>query len=93
MPGYSHEKDDLLRRLRLIKGQVRGLQRMVADDVYCIDVLTQIASVSRALHRVGIGLLADHLAQCVSDAVRESPEAGSEKIAEAVAAVDRLLRS
>lgn len=93
MRGYSMHKDDYLRRLRRIEGQVRGLQRMVDDEQYCIDVLTQIASVSKALQGVGLGLLDEHLRHCVRGAVEEGGAQGDEKIGEAVQAVERLLRT
>jgi CsoR family transcriptional regulator, copper-sensing transcriptional repressor len=93
MAGYSLTKDDHLARLRRIEGQVRGLQRMIEEDTYCTDVLTQIASVTKALQGVGLGLLDEHLRHCVRDAVVESDEAGDAKIEEAVGAVSRLLRS
>ena len=75
MRGYTMNRDDYLNRLRRIEGQVRGLQRMVSDDEYCIDVLTQIASVSKALQGVGLGLLDEHLRHCVADAVRADASA------------------
>jgi DNA-binding FrmR family transcriptional regulator len=87
------QKDDFRNRLRRIEGQVRGLQRMIDEDEYCIDILTQIASVSRALQGVGLGLLDEHLRHCVKHAVAESDGAGDEKIHEAVSAVERLLRA
>ncbi len=93
MAGYSISKDDYLKRLRRIEGQVRGLQRMVDEDTYCIDVLTQIASVTRALQAVGLGLLDEHIRHCVVEAAGESTEAGDEKVHEAVAAIERLLRA
>jgi DNA-binding FrmR family transcriptional regulator len=86
-------RDDYLNRLRRIEGQVRGLQRMVNDDEYCIDVLTQIASVSKALQGVGLGLLDEHLRHCVADAVRADGGEGDAKVHEAVQAVERLLRA
>jgi DNA-binding FrmR family transcriptional regulator len=91
--GYSMNKDDYLKRLRRIEGQVRGLQAMVDDDTYCIDVLTQISSVTKALQAVGLGLLDEHVRHCVRDAVAESEAAGDEKVDEAIAAIDRLLRA
>ena len=91
MAGYSMSRDDYLRRLARIEGQVRGLQAMVADDRYCIDVLTQIASVTKALQAVGLGLLDEHLHHCVLDAAAESGEAGDAKVTEAMEAVRRLL--
>ena len=64
MSGYSYDKDSYLRRLRRIEGQVRGLQRMIGEDKYCIDILTQVAAVTRALQSVALGLLAEHLRHC-----------------------------
>lgn len=93
MPGYSITKDDYLKRLRRIEGQVRGLQSMVEQDTYCIDVLTQISSVTKALQGVGLGLLHEHMRHCVRDAAAASGEEGDDKIDEAVAAIDRLLRT
>lgn len=93
MPGYSIERDDYIRRLRRIEGQVRGLQRLIEEDQYCIDVLTQISSVTKSLQSVGLGLLDEHLRHCVRDAVNEAEDHGDTKIDEAVAAVARLLRS
>ena len=87
------KKDDLLRRLRRIEGQARGLQQMVEDDRYCIDVLTQIASVTKALQSVAVGLLDDHLRHCVADAVANGGPEANEKLTEATAAVERLLKS
>ncbi|GAB2989356.1 metal-sensitive transcriptional regulator [Actinotalea caeni] len=91
--GYSADKVAVLKRLRRVEGQVRGVARMVEDDAYCIDVLTQISAVTKALQAVGLGLLDDHLSHCVVDAARTSPEAGAEKVAEASAAIARLVRS
>jgi DNA-binding FrmR family transcriptional regulator len=93
MPGYSITKDDYLKRLRRIEGQVRGLQRMVEDETYCVDVLTQISSVTKALQSVGLGLLDEHLRHCVRDAAESSRDEGDAKVEEAVTAVERLLRS
>ncbi len=92
MPGYSIHRDDYLKRLRLIEGQVRGLARMIDDDKYCIDVLTQIASVTSALRGVGLGLLDGHLRECVHATTAE-PDRGDRKITEAVGAIERLLRT
>jgi DNA-binding FrmR family transcriptional regulator len=93
-PGYHDRRDDHLRRLRRIEGQVRGLQRMIEDDRYCIDVLTQVASVTKALQGVGLGLLDEHLHHCVADAVRSDEGArGDDALDEALDAVRRLLRS
>lgn len=93
MHGYIKDKDDYLKRLRRIEGQVRGIARMVEDETYCIDVLTQIAAVTKALQAVSIGLVEDHLGHCVVDAARESPEAGAAKVREASEAIARLVRS
>ncbi|MBJ31165.1 MAG: transcriptional regulator [Acidimicrobiaceae bacterium] len=93
MVGYSSTKDDVLLRLRRIEGQVRGLQRMVDEGTWCIDVLTQISSVTKALQGVGVGLLDDHIRHCVRDAVQQGDEKGDERIEEAVTAIRRLLRS
>jgi DNA-binding FrmR family transcriptional regulator len=93
MAGYTGSKDDYLRRLRRIEGQVRGLQRMVEEDTYCIDVLTQVAAVTKALQAVSLGLLEDHVGHCVVNAARESDEAAREKVREAADAIARLVRS
>ena len=90
--GYTHTKDRYRSRLRRVEGQVRGLERMITDDEYCIDVLTQIAAATKALQGVGLGLLDEHLRHCVRDAASASAEAGDEKVEEAVRAVERLLR-
>jgi DNA-binding FrmR family transcriptional regulator len=91
--GYTHRKDDVLQRLRRIEGQTRGLQRMVEEDTYCIDVLTQVAAVTKALQAVSLGLLEDHLNHCVVDAARMGEAEGREKVDEALAAITRLVRS
>jgi CsoR family transcriptional regulator, copper-sensing transcriptional repressor len=91
--GYTEDKDSYLRRLRRIEGQVRGLQRMVDDDVYCIDVLTQVSAVTRALQAVALGLLEDHLGHCVTQAIEQGGPEAEEKVREAAAAVSRLVRS
>ena len=93
MRGYTMNKADYLNRLRRIEGQVRGLQRMIDEDEYCIDVLTQIASVSKALQGVGLGLLDEHLRHCVTQAAQADPAEGDAKVHEAVQAVERLLRA
>jgi DNA-binding FrmR family transcriptional regulator len=93
MRGYTAGKDDLLKRLRRVEGQVRGLQRMVEDDTYCIDVLTQISAATKALEAVALGLLEDHLHHCVAAAVAAGGDEGAEKLSEAAAAVRRLVRS
>ena len=92
-PGYSETKDAQLKRLRRIEGQIRGLQRMVEQDTYCIDVLTQVSAATRALQSVSLSLLEEHLRHCVVDAARESDTAGQAKIDEAAAAIARLVKS
>ena len=92
-PGYHDTKPAYLRRLKLVEGQVRGLQRMVEDDVYCIDVLTQVAAVTKALQSVALGLVDDHVHHCVHDAARmEAPEDLDRKLDEVMNAVKRLLK-
>jgi DNA-binding FrmR family transcriptional regulator len=93
MYGYSQNKDDYLRRLRRIEGQVRGLQRMVEEDKYCIDILTQVSAATRALESVALGLLEEHLSHCVAQAIAEGGETATAKIREASDAVARLVRS
>lgn len=92
-PGYIHNKEALQKRLRRVEGQVRGLQRMVDEDRYCIDILEQVSAATRALQAVALGLLDDHLAHCVSDAVRSGGAEATEKLDEASAAIGRLVRS
>ncbi|CAL9375393.1 metal-sensitive transcriptional regulator [Saccharothrix sp. NPDC042600] len=93
MHGYTADKDAFLKRLRRIEGQVRGLQRMVENDEYCIDVLTQISAATKALQAVSLGLLDEHLKHCVAQAVAEGGDVADEKLAEATAAITRLVRS
>ena len=93
MPGYEMNKDDLLRRLRRVEGQIRGLAQMVEDDRYCIDVLTQISAATKALQSVAVGLFDDHLRHCVAEAVSQGGRAADDKLTEATAAVERLLKS
>jgi CsoR family transcriptional regulator, copper-sensing transcriptional repressor len=93
MAGYSHQKPAVLARLRRIEGQIRGVQRMVSEDVYCIDVLTQISAATRALQSVALELLDDHLGHCVQDAIRANGDDADAKIAEASAAIARLVKS
>ncbi|MDE0802047.1 MAG: metal-sensitive transcriptional regulator [Acidimicrobiales bacterium] len=94
MAGYSDDKTAYLNRLKRIEGQVRGLQRMVDEDIYCIDVLTQIASVTKALQGVGMGLLDEHIHHCVKEAADQPGDAAfDEKVEEVMSAVGRLLRT
>ena len=93
MRGYTQNKETYQRRLRRIEGQVRGLQAMVEEDRYCIDVLTQISAVTRALQEVAIGLLDEHLGHCVRQAIETGGPDADDKVAEASAAVARLVRS
>ena len=95
--GYATDKDAYLRRLKRIEGQIRGIARMVEEDKYCIDILTQVAAVNSAMHAVSLGLLESHLQHCVVDAAQEASSSGSAdivdaKIKEATQAISRLLR-
>jgi DNA-binding FrmR family transcriptional regulator len=92
-PGYHDSKADYLARLRRIEGQVRGLQRLVEDDVYCLDVLTQVSAATKALQSVAVCLVEDHLGHCVHAAALEGGEVADQKLAEATAAISRLLRT
>ncbi|MGH3446052.1 MAG: metal-sensitive transcriptional regulator [Nocardioidaceae bacterium] len=92
-PGYSENKAAHLRRLRRVEGQVRGLQRMVESDEYCIDVLTQVSAATKALESFALSMLDEHLGHCVSNAVHEGGAEADEKIKEASAAIARLVRS
>lgn len=91
--GDLKDKKTIMRRLRRIEGQVRGLERMVEDEVYCIEVLTQVSAVTRALQSVAVELLGEHLAHCVRDALKSGGPNAEEKVAEARAAIERLVRS
>ena len=93
MSGYTADKDALVKRLKRIEGQVRGLQRMVEDDVYCIDVLTQVSATTKALQSVALLLLEDHLGHCVAHALMEGGDVADAKIKEASDAVARLVKS
>ena len=93
MHGYSDTREAHLRRLRRIEGQVRGLQRMVDDDVYCIDVLTQVSAATHALQSFALELLSEHMEGCVVDAARNSPEEAAAKVKEAADAIARLVKS
>ncbi|MSR97314.1 MULTISPECIES: metal-sensitive transcriptional regulator [Arthrobacter] len=95
--GYASDKEAYLRRLKRIEGQVRGIARMVDEDKYCIDVLTQVSAVTKALHAVSLGLVQDHISHCVVSAAREAEAAGDPaivdvKVQEAADAIGRLLR-
>ncbi|GIF09297.1 MULTISPECIES: metal-sensitive transcriptional regulator [Actinoplanes] len=91
--GYITDKDDYLKRLRRIEGQIRGLQRMVDDETYCIDILTQVSAATKALQTVALGLLDDHLAHCVVDAARDGGPDADAKLKEASDAIARLVRA
>ncbi len=93
MPGYTADKQALVTRLRRIEGQVRGLQRMVEDDTYCIDVITQVSATTKALQSVALLLLEDHLGHCVAHALIEGGDVADDKIKEASEAVARLVKS
>jgi len=93
MHGYTHDKDNYLKRLRRIEGQVRGLERMVEEDKYCIDILTQVSAATKALQSVALGLLEEHLSHCVAEAVAEGGDSANEKVREASDAIARLVRS
>jgi len=91
--GYTNHKDDVQARLRRVEGQVRGIQRMVDQDSYCIDVLTQISAATKALESVALALLDDHLGHCVREAIASGGPEADAKVAEASAAIARLVRS
>jgi DNA-binding FrmR family transcriptional regulator len=91
-PGYLENKDAILNRLSRIEGQVRGVRRMVEDETYCIDVLTQLGAVGKALDGVGLALLSDHTNHCVRDAVAKGGTEADEKVEELLAAVERFAR-
>lgn len=93
MHGYTPDKDRYLARLRRIEGQVRGLQKMVEDDKYCIDILTQVAAATKALQSVALALLEEHLSHCVAQAVAEGGDGAADKVREASEAIARLVRS
>ena len=93
MPGYELSKDQVLSRLRRVEGQVRGISQMVEGDRYCIDVLTQISAVNKALQSVAVGLLDEHLRHCVAQAVAAGGREADDKLSEASAAIERLLKS
>ncbi len=91
--GYADHKQDYIRRLRRIEGQVRGLQRMVEEDQYCIDILTQVSAVTKALESTALKLLDEHLSHCVTHAIEAGGQEAEDKLAEASAAIARLVRS
>ena len=93
MNGYSGNKDDHLKRLRRIEGQVRGIARMVEDDKYCIDVLTQVSAATKALQSFSLGLLDEHIAHCVVEAAQAGGPEADAKVREAQEAIARLVRS
>ncbi|MEZ5203319.1 MAG: metal-sensitive transcriptional regulator [Acidimicrobiales bacterium] len=94
MRGYTMDKDDYLKRLRRIEGQVRGLQRMIDEDMYCIDVLTQVSAATKALQSVALGLLEQHIDHCVMAAAASGDDDEAQaKVAEATRAIERLLRT
>jgi DNA-binding FrmR family transcriptional regulator len=90
-PGYYNDKDELLVRLKRIEGQIRGLQRLVTEDRYCIDILTQISAANAALRKVAVELLEDHISHCVADSIAGGADPAG-KITEVTAAVERLLK-
>lgn len=91
--GYIEEKQRYLARLKRIEGQTRGIHRMIDEEQYCIDILTQISALKSALDGVAMGLLDDHMQHCVLDAARSGGPEGEEKLKEASAAIARLVRS
>jgi CsoR family transcriptional regulator, copper-sensing transcriptional repressor len=90
--GYASGKQDYLRRLRKIEGQVRGLQKMIEADTWCPDVVTQVTSATRALQEAAVGLLSDHMRHCVTQAVHSSPAEGDQALAEATGAIRQVVR-
>ena len=91
--GYTQDKEAYLRRLRRIEGQVRGLAKMVEEDKYCIDILTQVSAATKALQSVALGLMEDHLGHCVAQAAAEGGDTATAKVREASDAIARLVRS
>jgi CsoR family transcriptional regulator, copper-sensing transcriptional repressor len=91
--GYTMNKDDYIKRLRRIEGQVRGVQRMVDEDTYCIDVLTQVSAINQALHSVAVGLLDEHVRHCVRDAAVGDGQRADEMVTEATRAIERLIKT
>ncbi|OLT05871.1 transcriptional regulator [Pseudonocardia sp. CNS-004] len=93
MNGYADDKDAYLKRMRRIEGQVRGIAKMIESDQYCIDVLTQVSAATKALEAVALGLLDEHLRHCVTQAAAEGGPVADQKVAEASAAIARLVKS
>ncbi|GAA4617520.1 metal-sensitive transcriptional regulator [Saccharopolyspora hordei] len=93
MHGYTQDKDNYLKRLARIEGQVRGLARMIEEDKYCIDILTQVSAVTKGLQAVSLRLLDEHLKHCVAEALAEGGENADEKVREASEAIARLVKS
>lgn len=93
MPGYAQSKEDIIRRLRRIEGQVRGVQRMVDEDAYCIDVLTQVSAINAALQSCAMALLDEHLSCCVAEAITAGGDQAKVKVDEASKAIARLIRA
>ena len=91
--GYADSKDAHLKRLRRIEGQVRGIQRMIEDDTYCIDILTQVSAATKALESMALVLLDEHIRHCVTDAIQAGGDEADAKVSEASAAIARLVRS
>ena len=91
--GYTLDKDAYLKRLRRIEGQVRGLQRMIDEDTYCIDILTQVSAVTKALQSVALGLLDQHVRHCVTNTATDDPGHVDDMVGEATKAIGRLLRT
>ena len=92
-PGYLTRKDDYLKRMRRIEGQVKGIERMIDDEKYCIDILTQVSAVTKALQAVALGLVDEHMSHCVLDAARAGSPQAEIKLREASEAIARLVRS
>jgi CsoR family transcriptional regulator, copper-sensing transcriptional repressor len=93
MHGYTEDKDAYLKRLRRVEGQVRGIAKMIEDDKYCIDILTQVSAATKALEAVALGLLDEHLRHCVAQAAAQGGQIADQKVAEASAAIARLVKS
>ncbi|WP_211357153.1 metal-sensitive transcriptional regulator [Nocardioides rubriscoriae] len=93
IPGYASRKDDYLKRMKRIEGQVRGIERMIDNDTYCIDILTQVSAVTKALQAVALGLVDEHMGHCVLDAAKAGGPEAEAKLKEASAAIARLVKS